>query len=109
MSPTFEAFADCQEILEAVVGEMCRWIGIEPKDAHCWKRDAEHDPEWYLRHTWTAEQQQDFTDWLADKLYADKDWRKLMRFPEKNKAKCQAAAAYFVLQFGWRVSEDNDL
>jgi len=85
--------------LEIILTEMFKRIGqhYTPK-----KTQAK---EWYLKHSWTIQKQQDFTEWLGDYLYKNKQAREeIMRLPSlKTKKRCLQAAADFTFNYGWKL------
>lgn len=86
------------EGIHKILSQMCTSIGvsvnlIDPKKEG-----------WFLEYEWTEEQISDFTDWLANQLYKDKELRKaIMAYPRKTKAHCKKVALMFVLNYGWKT------
>jgi hypothetical protein len=64
------------------------------------------DDFWFNQHEWTEEEQKDFIKWLTDYLMVHKEARhELMRFPIRNKKKCEATAQWFSFQYGWKTKK----
>jgi len=85
--------------LAPILKEMCRVVGADYK-AIDFKAD-----EWYYEHEWTEEQQDAFTDWLADYLCKNKDARNTFYILRKDKKACKHSAEMFVWNHGWRVKQ----
>lgn len=62
--------------------------------------------EWYLKHEWTEKEQEDFMEWLTNYLMTNKEARhELLSFPIRNKKRCQQAASWFNLMYGWKTTK----
>jgi hypothetical protein len=86
--------------LRIILEKMFEGTGITYSDQYV-KTD-----DWYLNYRWTEEQENEFTDWLADYLYKNSQARKeLMALSTKSKAACMKAAIQFTSFFGWTTSE----
>lgn len=55
-------------------------------------------PDWYLKHSWTEEQQDKFKEWLVKYLYKNANKLDLI----KNKEACRREASWFLLDYGWK-------
>ena len=89
--------------LEKALRKMCEVVGAEYESVD-FNNNA--DP-YFWKQTWTKDQEGEFTAWLADYLYTDKEARnEFMQFPAKNKKLCQSAAYWFVWNHGWKVCDD---
>lgn len=53
-----------------VLIKMCSYVGVRFEDVDF------KEEKWYLNHSWTAEQEKDFCDWLVNKIRTDNDIRK---------------------------------
>ena len=78
----------------AIVAEMYRFVG---KDFN--REDVEQDPEWFLKTTWTQQQQSSFQSWIENLL------RTKYRQPKGVAQKC---AAWFIFNYGFKVEETDD-
>ena len=59
---------------------------------------------WYLKKSWTEEEQKSFTQWLSDYLQSHADARKqIMARPSKLKKDCDRVASSFVFNYGWKL------
>ncbi|NJD38994.1 MAG: hypothetical protein FIA89_11840 [Geobacter sp.] len=54
-----------------IVKEMYNFIGVEYK-----RENVEHDPEWFMRHRWSEEEQALFQKWLVKHLHTKHRQRK---------------------------------
>ena len=83
-----------------VLQELFRRVGDE------YSPDKTQGEDWYCLHEWTEEEQKDFIKWLTDYLMGHKEARHgLMRFPIRNKKRCEQAAIEFNSQFGWKTKK----
>jgi len=81
--------------LKTILDEMCSRVGA--KDVNF------EEDNWYLKHTWTEKEQDDFINWLANYLYKNKEARKMFVNLRKVKRDCNKASNKFVLNYGWRT------
>ena len=84
--------------------KLCQAVGVD------WKTVDFHKDGWYLEHTWTQEQEDEFKEWLADYLYKNTRARQqIMKFPRKDKRICARVASGFVWNHGWKamLKENN--
>jgi hypothetical protein len=64
------------------------------------------EPSWYMKNSWTDEQQKEYEDWMADYLYNTTSARKeIMSFPRKNKKRCRDVAHHFAMWYGWKTEK----
>ena len=66
--------------------------------------DLDED-SWYLKHTWTSEQENGFKLWLVDKLKTDKTFLKsLAKYPNliKTNEQREKLANEFIMNYGWK-------
>ena len=86
--------------LTLVLLKMCKAVGADYSKIN-FKSD-----HWYHKHTWTFEEEDKFTDWLADYLYRNKEaFNHFSAFPYKNKKNCRNIAESFVANYGWKNKE----
>lgn len=61
-------------------------------------------PEWYLKYSWTEQQEDEFIEWLIEYMLKNKDARdELMIIPYKNKKFIKEWVNEFILNYGWRT------
>jgi len=83
--------------LQQILRQMCYVIGVDPETIDF----GQHD--WYMQHTWTQEQEQEFKIWLTDYIYNNNEARKeILEFPRKDKKHCEKAASEFLFNYGWK-------
>ena len=83
--------------LETILNEMCSRVNANLKDIDFKSKD------WYLKHTWTEEEQDDFIKWLADFLHTNNKARKLFNIIGNSGKQCKRGAMLFNLYFGWKT------
>ena len=77
------------EDTEYILKKMCEVVGAD------FAKVKFKSSNWYLKHTWTEEEQQDFIDWLA------KFYQKRHGYTKKNSV---FLANSFVGNYGWKVN-----
>ncbi len=81
---------------------MCKYVGIKSTDVDFTK------PGWYLTHSWTIQQHDEFVEWLSELLYNDVQIRKVfMERPLKTKDRCRKTAIFFVFNYGWKILKNE--
>ena len=66
------------------------------------------DNRWYLKYTYTKEQEKEFAEWFENELYTDTDFRKfLMKVPKKSKKYIKDVVTWYLFLYGFNVREDN--
>lgn len=89
--------------LERILRELCGRVGAKYEDI-----DFE-EYDWYIKYEWTREEEDGFSQWLADYLYRNKEARKeMLSLNKKTKKHCKTCADFFVFMYGWRVKEIKD-
>ncbi len=69
-------------------------------------KDFQED-EWYEKHTWTTEQENEYIVWMSEELFNNEAMREeLLENPEKSIMNCFHAAVHFVANFGWDTLGD---
>lgn len=89
--------------LQEVLVEMCSRVDADPSTIDVKEED------WYLKYTWTAQEQESFADWLGDYVLTNKGAAKeLVQFPNliKNKQQRKKFVDMFLLNYGWKVQEE---
>ena len=90
------------ENLEFIIKEMFKRVGADYDSA-----DLE-DPDWFRKHTWTKEEQEQFSLWLKQYLKNNKEAREeLMKVPTANKRHIDKFVNMFVFNYGWMLKEDD--
>jgi hypothetical protein len=59
---------------------------------------ATSKPEWYCKSTWSSDEQQQYRRWLTQLIRREFGYRVAIAKME---------AGWFILNYGWRVSEDR--
>jgi len=63
---------------------------------------------WYMRHTMTLSQQEDFRKWLVSNFRSNKQLRNdLFRFSRPTRVWAEEAAGMFILKYGLKVVDDE--
>ena len=89
--------------LEIILKEMCKRVGANYNDIDF------KDKEWYTRHEWLEEEQEDFHKWLVDYLYNNTEARKeILRYPRKNKKLINKAVTWFLFDYGWKLKKGDE-
>jgi hypothetical protein len=80
--------------------------------AMCWhagvkfSQEIFEEPNWYLHHTWTLEQEKRFKIWMRAFLWVSpKARRSVMKYPRKSMIK--KTVDWFVFQYGWKYDDDS--
>lgn len=87
--------------IKEVLKKMCKFANIK------FSEKMFFEEQWYLKHTWTREQELAFCGWLVDYWYNNKDAREEMTYCIKNKKKLEIAALGFVTNFGWKINYEK--
>jgi len=88
--------------LEFVLKEMCNRVNANYNNINFTEEN------WFLKHTWTSKEQDDFINWLTQQIISNKEVRKLFNLPSHPRKKiAEAAAKWFVFQYGWKVNDNN--
>ena len=88
--------------LEIILIKMFSYVGAK------YSKEFVKSERWFLKHEWTAPQENDFKKWLTDYLYNNKLARiELMTYSYKNKKNCIKAANEFIFNYGWKTNNYN--
>ena len=91
---------NCSESLKVVLTEMLDRV----HGAHS-QMDFTTD-DWYHKYSWSEQTQDEFTEWLTNYVYSNKDARReLTTLTTKHKGDCKVFSGQFVWQYGWRLKE----
>lgn len=63
------------------------------------------EPDWYLKHEWTMDEQLDYQLWLEH--HRDKDVHKVLNYIGTSKADRQRKASMFVAFYGWKTKTEE--
>ena len=82
--------------IKIILNKMCDVVGAKNID---FKEEG-----WFFKHEWTEEQEKEFSKWMQDYLYENKEARdEMMRIPIKNKKIIEKFADQFLGNYGWRT------
>lgn len=89
------------DTMKLVLIKMCTYVGVKYEDIDFKKEN------WYMEHTWTAEQEKDFCDWLINEIRTNNEIRKgITNLPYKpSKKRAKSAVMWFNLMWGWKTKE----
>jgi hypothetical protein len=84
-----------------VLKEMCRRVGAKYEEI-----DFSSD-DWYLKYTWTKNEQDKFIEWFAKYLRNMGPRRELCAFPSLVRTEPQRIkfASQFISEFGWAIKK----
>ena len=88
--------------LQDIVTEMCSFVGVKYSDVDF------NDPNWYCTHSWTKEQEKEFTKWLEGYIWANKKQvaKDLANHTcITNKKQVHQLAQEIILMWGWTTVE----
>lgn len=84
--------------LNKIMDKMCSYVGVKFKDIDPKK------PNWFLKYSWTLEQEDDFRKYFIKYLMDSAEARKeIMETPIKNKKVISGLVEFFILVYGWKV------
>lgn len=64
-------------------------------------------PGWYVKYSWSQEEEFSFKEWATRHLYKSKEARQaLMAFPRKNKALIAKTIDEFIFNYGWKDKDE---
>ena len=93
---------DLSPALQEIMREMCRRVGADPEEINF------KEPYWFHKYTWTSKEEEDFINWLTDRLAQNKEWREeLLEIPTKNRKLLKQAARMFALNYGWKIEPNS--
>ncbi len=79
-----------------ILNKMCEVVGAKNID---FKEEG-----WFLKHEWTEEQEKEFSKWMQNYLYENKEARdEMMRISVKNKKIIEKFVDQFLGNYGWRT------
>jgi hypothetical protein len=87
--------------MKSVIKKMCTYVDVKFEDVDFKKEN------WYMEHSWTAEQEKKFCNWLVNEIKTNNDIRKelttLSYRPTKKRV--EEAVMWFNLMWGWKTEE----
>jgi len=83
--------------LEEVLKEMCSRVGAD-FDKINFKEDG-----WFMKYSWTEDEEADFKKWLANYLKDRKAMMSLYQSSTTNKYFREKAADAFIFNYGWKL------
>lgn len=93
---------DDNPVLKEILTEMCKRVKVSYKDIDFKEED------WYMKHTWTEKEQEEFMEWMEKYLLEDKKRiDNIAQFPsivKHNKKELKKLINWFIVQYGWRCS-----
>lgn len=82
-------------LIDRIYSEMFDRVGLKfPNKKLTSKKD------WFLRHTWTSKEQNDFRDWVAKRVKKS--------FPYLSSKHARQEADWFIFNYGWKVDDGSD-
>ncbi len=85
--------------LETLLTEMCKRVNVDPDDIDF------NEHRWFMKHTWTEEEQDEFKRWMNEYLTKNKKAvDEIAAFPnlvKHNKRELIKLINWFILDFGW--------
>ena len=88
--------------IEHILKIMCAYAGANFDDIDFTSND------WFLKHSWTIDKQDEFMWWFVDHLYNNKDAREaICKYPRKDKKYLVQVAEMFILNYGWKIKDDE--
>lgn len=81
-----------------ILKEMCNRVGQDFHDVNFKSKD------WFQKNTWSEKEQENFSKWLEDYLYNNKEAREeLMALSHKNRKSIRIVVGWFMLNYGWKI------
>jgi hypothetical protein len=88
--------------LTVVLKEMCKRVKAPYKDIDFQKEN------WFREYEWTEEQEKDFSNWMTDYLYTNKEARNEISYSYiKTKKELKKVADFFIMMYGWKIKYDK--
>ena len=92
-----------EKTLRDIMVKMCDFVGAKFDDIDF------HGPDWFHKHSWTKEREQEFIVWIEGYLWenrkqAARELTKYLYTP--NKKQVRQLAQEIVFMWGWKTVED---
>lgn len=90
--------------LKMILQKMCEYVNVDIGDVDFDEKD------WFLKHSWTQEQAEDFLNWLANEIRTNKQVREEIWdiFWKPSKSKAKKMASMFVFNYGWKLKNSSE-
>lgn len=81
-----------------ILSEMCKRVGVAPDEIDF------SEPQWFMKYTWTREEQEEYKKWLMDYFVLNKkSIGEISKFPRLfNKKSAEKLANEVIFNYGWR-------
>lgn len=88
------------EYIKAIITKQCEIVGADPETIN------PKEQGWYMKYSWTKEQEKEFKDWFIKYLKNNKEFqRNIIRWPSfKNIVK---AVDEWCSNYGWRYGDEK--
>lgn len=88
-----------KESLKTILEKMCSYVNADYESIDF------KEPQWFWKYEWTKDQEDDFTEWLAELIRTDNTTRKELTTLHYRPSKklCRKFAHGFSQNFGWRL------
>jgi len=87
--------------LEPILRKMCEMVNVPYEKVDFTKE------RWFHDHTWTAEQEKEFKEWLAKYMFNSQAARVALSYCRKDMTSCEQFAEMFAFNYGWKVLRDG--
>jgi GR25 family glycosyltransferase involved in LPS biosynthesis len=89
---------DMPKHLKTIFTEMCKRVKADPTKINPKKE------EWFRKHSWTLEEQDDFAEWMTNYIYNNKEaMKEILIYTTRSKKKVREAVDWFLFNYGWRL------
>jgi hypothetical protein len=86
------------EHLEKIMTKMCEVVGAK------WEETNPKEEGWFLKYSWTEEEESMFKEWFVDYLYKSNAARKeILNHNTKSKKLITKAVSEFLFNYGWKT------
>ena len=85
-----------EDARDYIFAEMFNRVGIT------YSLEAIMEHQYYLKHEWTQDEEDDYKNWLTNELYTNTALRNAFRL-SKNKTTINNEAYWFVWNYGWKT------
>ena len=83
---------------EIIMNEMCKRVGAD------WSKVNPKKGDWFMKHTWTEEEENKFIDWFVNYLIKHKEARKeILTRETTSRIMIRRVVEKFVLNYGWKL------
>jgi len=86
--------------LKNILTKMCEYVNVDFNTIDF----KEH--EWFLKHAWTTNHENDFKEWMVDYLSNNKEAQKeIMNIETTDKKRINATVGFFLFTYGWKTED----